>query len=182
MELVIYTFVYLFVNIFFYLILLQKTKSGGRVKTDQINGYLLDRGFQVFIESYPESQTLFNYEDLNLKKFLPGAYVRYNGDFHTVSDPFRRPLDLYASLISPIGSLVDKVKVGIFSILIRFKALDEIFEGADENTRLHLSSSLRLSDNMIDRFFSPFYQVSFIYLFLYEILLEFNLNVYILYV
>ena len=35
----------------------------------------------------------------------------FSGAFHVVSDPFRRPQDLYASIISPIGSFVDKAKV-----------------------------------------------------------------------
>lgn len=65
----------------------------------------------MFIESYPQSIEFFNYQDLKLKSFLPGALVRYNGKFYTVSDPFRRPQDLLASLLSPIGSLVDKIKV-----------------------------------------------------------------------
>ena len=52
---------------------------GGRVRTDNVDGYLLDRGFQVFIDSYPEAKSLFNndFSDLNLKSFLPGALVHY---------------------------------------------------------------------------------------------------------
>lgn len=61
-------------------IILESTDGpGGRVKSDKIEGYLLDRGFQVFIDSYPEALNLFNsdYGDLELKSFLPGALVRY---------------------------------------------------------------------------------------------------------
>lgn len=52
---------------------------GGRVRTDEVDGYLLDRGFQVFIDSYPEAISLFDndYKPLNLKSFWPGALVRY---------------------------------------------------------------------------------------------------------
>ena len=52
---------------------------GGRVRTDNVDGYLLDRGFQVFIDSYPEAKSLFDndFSDLNLKSFLPGALVHY---------------------------------------------------------------------------------------------------------
>lgn len=52
---------------------------GGRVRTDVVDGYLLDRGFQVFIDSYPEAKSLFDddFNDLNLKSFLPGALVHY---------------------------------------------------------------------------------------------------------
>lgn len=27
---------------------------GGRVRTDEVDGFLLDRGFQIFLTSYPE--------------------------------------------------------------------------------------------------------------------------------
>ena len=52
---------------------------GGRVRTDVVDGYLLDRGFQVFIDSYPEAKSLFDgsFNELNLKPFLPGALVYY---------------------------------------------------------------------------------------------------------
>ena len=41
-------------------------------------------------------------------------YLYLSGAFHVVSDPFRRPQDLYASIISPIGSFIDKAKVRLF--------------------------------------------------------------------
>lgn len=135
---------------------------GGRVRTDLVNGFLLDRGFQVFIEAYPEAQALLDYDKLELKPFLPGALVRYDNDFHVVSDPFRRPQDLIPSLISPIGSLIDKIKVGLFSVLIRLKSLDEIFEEVDETTLKHLSITKGISESMVQRFFSPFYQGIFL--------------------
>lgn len=46
---------------------------------------------QVFIEAYPEPTRQLNYKKLNLKKFDPGAVVRYDGGFHLVSDPIRKP-------------------------------------------------------------------------------------------
>ncbi|CAN0231849.1 unnamed protein product, partial [Phaeothamnion confervicola] len=64
---------------------------GGRVRTDVVDGFLLDRGFQVFIEEYPEVRRQLDYEALNLKRFEPGALVRCDGGLHLVSDPLRRP-------------------------------------------------------------------------------------------
>lgn len=48
-------------------------------------------GRQVFIEAYPEPTRQLNYKKLDLQKFDPGAVVRYNGGFHLVSDPIRKP-------------------------------------------------------------------------------------------
>jgi phytoene dehydrogenase-like protein len=49
-------------------------RAGGRIKTDSVNGFRLDRGFQVLLTSYPEAQMLLDYEALQLKT-LPGATV-----------------------------------------------------------------------------------------------------------
>lgn len=31
---------------------------GGRIRTDEVNGFVLDRGFQVFIEAYPQCRQM----------------------------------------------------------------------------------------------------------------------------
>ena len=31
---------------------------GGRVRTDEVDGFLLDRGFQIFLTSYPECKVV----------------------------------------------------------------------------------------------------------------------------
>ena len=34
---------------------------GGRVRTDEVDGFLLDRGFQVLLTAYPETQRQLDY-------------------------------------------------------------------------------------------------------------------------
>ena len=46
---------------------------GGRVQTDKIDGFLLDRGFQIFLTSYPTAKQLLDYEALDLKPFYAGS-------------------------------------------------------------------------------------------------------------
>ena len=48
---------------------------GGRIRTDVVNGFRLDRGFQVFLTSYPEAKRILDYDALRLTPFLPGALV-----------------------------------------------------------------------------------------------------------
>ena len=64
---------------------------GGRIQTDSYKGFLLDRGFQIYIDSYPQLQNnnIINSQQLDLVSFNPGAYIYYNNAFHIVSDPFR---------------------------------------------------------------------------------------------
>src|SRR6266403_5500618 len=46
---------------------------GGRVRTDEMDGFLLDRGFQVLLTGYPEARRSLDYSRLELKAFLPGV-------------------------------------------------------------------------------------------------------------
>ena len=51
---------------------------GGRVRTDVIDGFRLDRGFQVLLTAYPEIARQFDLDILDLRRFEPGAMV-WNG-------------------------------------------------------------------------------------------------------
>ena len=41
---------------------------GGRVRTDVVDGFRLDRGFQVLLTAYPEARRVLDYEALNLTR------------------------------------------------------------------------------------------------------------------
>jgi len=84
---------------------------GGRARTDRVEGFQLDRGFQVFLSGYPEARRVLDYAALDLKPFHPGALIRFAGRFHQLTDPFRRPEDLVQTLFSPIGTLADKYRL-----------------------------------------------------------------------
>ena len=79
---------------------------GGRVRTDAIEGFFLDRGFQVLLTAYPECKRLLDYDALGLRPFVPGVLVRVEGRFERIVDPFRRPLDALSTLRSSVGSLM----------------------------------------------------------------------------
>ena len=84
---------------------------GGRVRTDRVDGFLLDRGFQVLLTAYPEAQQELDYAALDLKPLLPGALIRVDGRFHRVVDPWRRPIEAALNALAPVGSLADKARV-----------------------------------------------------------------------
>jgi len=64
---------------------------GGRVRTDKVDGFLLDRGFQVLLTAYPELKTQIDMSALDLKMFSSGALVMRDGRSSVVTDPFREP-------------------------------------------------------------------------------------------
>ncbi|XP_044498081.1 15-cis-phytoene desaturase, chloroplastic/chromoplastic [Mangifera indica] len=139
-----------------FLLLEASDAVGGRVRTDTLNGFLLDRGFQIFITAYPEAQKLLDYNALNLQKFYSGAKIFYNGEFHTVADPLRHFGDSLNSLANPVGSVLDKFLIGLTRVRVLTQSDEEIFS-AGEVSVLDLLKSIGFSDSIIDRFFKPFF-------------------------
>ncbi len=144
-----------------FLVLEAQDGVGGRVRTDKVDGFLLDRGFQVLLTAYPECQRVLDYEALDLKPFYPGALVRIEGKFHRVADFWRRPLAGVGTLFAPVGSIVDKFRVNQLRNRVRKHGVDELFSLPETTTAEHLRS-FGFSEQMIDRFFRPFFSGIFL--------------------
>jgi protoporphyrinogen oxidase len=136
-------------------------RAGGRVKTDIVDGFRLDRGFQVLLTSYPEAQMLLDYEALQLKTFLPGATVLYDGGQFEIADPFRRPSALLATVFAPVGSLKDKINTFVLKQKLIRKSIKGIFL-QEQKSSLEQLKSYGFSSKMINRFFKPFFSGIFL--------------------
>lgn len=128
---------------------------GGRVRTDEVMGFRLDRGFQVLLTAYPEARAVLDYSTLGLRAFFPGALVRFGGRFHRVADPWRDPLAGVAGALSPIGSFADKLRVARLRHRACAGSLAELFARPEATSERRLRE-LGFTDAMIDRFFRPF--------------------------
>ncbi|MEH0400228.1 FAD-dependent oxidoreductase [Mesorhizobium sp. B2-3-3] len=71
---------------------------GGRMRTDRRDGFLLDRGFQVFNTSYPQVKRRLDLRALRLRPFTPGLVARTSSGRVRLTDPTRRPGDAGALL------------------------------------------------------------------------------------
>lgn len=129
---------------------------GGRVRTDLVDGFKLDRGFQVFLTAYPEARKILDYERLHLRTFYPGALIRQGGMFHRLADPFRRVIDGLATAFSPLGSFLDKLKVAELRVKLEFTSLEQIFR-APESTTAQFLAKQGFSEDFINSFFRPFF-------------------------
>jgi phytoene dehydrogenase-like protein len=127
---------------------------GGRVRTDAVDGFLLDRGFQVFLTAYPEARRWLDYGALDLRPMTPGALVWKGGARHRVSDPFRRPQDLLATLRAPIGTLADKMRIALLRRQAQAGTLEDVFRRPETSTLAALQAR-GFSDGMIDGFLRP---------------------------
>lgn len=129
---------------------------GGRVRTDVVDGFRIDRGFQVLLTAYPEAQRVFDYGALDLRPFAPGALVRADGRWHRVSDPLRAPRDLPATLAADVGSLADKLRVLRQRQRVRAGSLDALWAREETTTETMLRERDGFSDAMMERFWRPF--------------------------
>jgi protoporphyrinogen oxidase len=112
---------------------------GGRVRSDRVDGFVLDRGFQVLLAAYPEARAVLDFDALRLCSFEPGALVHADGAFSTVSDPLRRPSSALATLRAPVGDLLTKTRVGALGLLARAWPADGPAAGRDPSTAQWLS-------------------------------------------
>jgi phytoene dehydrogenase-like protein len=138
------------------LVLEASDAPGGRVRTDRVDGFLLDRGFQVLLTAYPEARRLLDYKALKLRTFAPGALVRTGGKLHRVADPFRQPWAVPATLMAPIGTLADKLLIARLRKHVLSGSLDEIWM-RPETSALEALRSFGFGERMIDSFFRPFF-------------------------
>jgi phytoene dehydrogenase-like protein len=129
---------------------------GGRIRTDQVEGFRLDRGFQILLTGYPEISQHFDTKALRLRPFARGALVRHGGRFHHFADPFRGSLGNALSIaVDPVVSLNDKLCVARLRRLVKHGQPADLFKKPEMTTRQFLEE-YGFSSKMVDRFFAPF--------------------------
>lgn len=128
---------------------------GGRVRSDQVDGFILDRGFQVLLTGYPAAQRRFDYDALDLQAFAPGVRIHVNGDVHRIGDPFREPLAAFATLRAPIFRVNDLARLLFWRRAIT-RPSGQTVATRGQGTTAELFEALRFSPRSIERFFRPF--------------------------
>ncbi|HSI77743.1 MAG TPA: NAD(P)/FAD-dependent oxidoreductase [Lunatimonas sp.] len=141
---------------YFPVILESKDRVGGRIKTDLVDGYLLDHGFQVLLTSYPEAQRYLDFDALDLKHFHPGAMIFDSGEIVAVHDPLRRPTQFLNMAFSKVGNVFDKIKIYRLTKELKGKHEEEIFSAPEMTTSEYLKKR-GFSEKMIRLFFRPFF-------------------------
>ncbi len=138
------------------LVLEEKNQVGGRIATENVGGFLLDRGFQVLQTGYPDINSYLDLEGLHLKDFPSGVVIRYEGDFHQFADPRKHPGSLLSTVVSPIGTIGDRIRMLKLVRSVTKKTMAEIFEEKEE-TALAFLKGRGFTDTYINSFFIPFF-------------------------
>ncbi len=134
----------------------QSDGVGGRVRTDPMDGFLLDRGFQVFLDAYPEAGDLLDKESLDLRAFKPGALIYKTSGLWRIMDVLREPRHLIKSIFAPVGSLADKLRVAALKVRLMRLSIEDIARHEDMTTESYLQRA-GFTPPMIDGFFRSFY-------------------------
>jgi len=131
-------------------------RVGGRVKSDDLNGFPADHGFQVLLTEYSEAQRYLDYEKLDLINFLPGSVIFKNGKMEKIGDPLRDVSFLWPTTFADVGSVNDKRLILQLSLALKKKSIEAIFEAPETTTLVYLQN-YGFSEEMIKDFFQPFF-------------------------
>ncbi len=127
---------------------------GGRVATESLEGFLLDRGFQFLLTAYPEARRQLDYEALQLKTLHRDFLSFFNGKFHRLADPFRKPME-------SVCKALDSTSETDFSPDSRLPAdatcsIEEIFKRPEVATAAHVKQR-GIPERTVSRFLRPFF-------------------------
>lgn len=133
---------------------------GGRVRSDRLDGFVLDRGFQVLFDAYPAVRRNLDLDALDLQPFEPGAIICHDGRRSVLTDPLRdrRLADIVAAGLTSAIPLADKLRTMRLALWLSLTG-----GGSDQNVEPDTQTTLQFlraegfGGEIIDRFFRPFF-------------------------
>ena len=131
-------------------------RIGGRVASDAIDGFTVDRGFQIFLSAYPEAPRFLDLRALDLKAFPPGALVWNGARTAAIAHPLREPMAAIGGILRGALPIADAMKMIPFALA----ALRGPADGpgaASGKTALSQLESAGISRRTIDSFFRSFF-------------------------
>jgi len=133
---------------------------GGRVRTDEVDGLLLDRGFQVYNPAYPEGRRLLDLDVLRLQPLAPGVAVALDDSRgrtrrYRLLDPRRDQRRLLESALSGVVGPRDAAVLLAWATRALQSAGPEIAAEPDSSTATALAE-MGLSEGAIERLLRPF--------------------------
>ncbi|GAA4088153.1 FAD-dependent oxidoreductase [Nocardioides kongjuensis] len=90
-------------------------RVGGRVGSDVVDGFTLDRGFQVLNTAYPALRRTVRLQDLDLRLLPSGVRVRREGRLHDLPHPLASPAAPLRALTSGATGLRGKAALARYA-------------------------------------------------------------------
>ncbi|WP_067497479.1 NAD(P)/FAD-dependent oxidoreductase [Actinoplanes sp. TFC3] len=130
-------------------------RIGGRVATDVVDGWHLDRGFQVLNTAYPRVPALVDIDALDMRYFTSGVLVRRGDRLHRLENPLRDPLTAPQTLGSGVGTLADRLKFAALAARCATYDPKRLLNGRETTTQEALRKA-GLSHRIIEEVLRPF--------------------------
>ncbi|OKJ61622.1 NAD(P)/FAD-dependent oxidoreductase [Streptomyces sp. CB02261] len=128
---------------------------GGRMRSDRVEGFVVDRGFQVFNTSYPQVRRRLPLRDLRLRPFTPGVLIHDSSGRLRFTDPTRRPRTLPDLLPGRLAGPRDLAALGLLSARDMLSPPGLLKRRPETTTRTALADA-GVSEALVERFFRPF--------------------------
>ncbi|MDG4783110.1 NAD(P)/FAD-dependent oxidoreductase [Micromonospora sp. WMMD961] len=136
-------------------------RLGGRVATDVVDGYLIDRGFQVLNTAYPRLGTLLDTDRLDLGYFTSGVLVRKGDDLLRLVNPLREPTGGPGTALAGVGSLRDRLRFAALAAGCATLPAARLLAAPETSAETALRRA-GLSDAIIEELLRPFLSGVFI--------------------
>ncbi|NJP65321.1 FAD-dependent oxidoreductase [Streptomyces sp. ventii] len=132
---------------------------GGRMRTDRRDGFLLDRGFQVFNTAYPQVARRLDLRSLRLHPFTSGVLVHTLEGRVRWDNPTRSPRRAAGALTSGAADARDLLALGRLSardMLLSGPTLHRALRRSPERTTREELERSGLSDRLVSELLHPF--------------------------
>jgi hypothetical protein len=136
-------------------------RVGGRVTSDVVDGFILDRGFQLYNPSYAEGKRLLDYQALDFKSFTPGIAIRDNKRLRIVVDPFRSEDFRFNVLKDLPGGITSKLGLLRYFVQNLLQADANIAISKDISAQEALTRT-GVKNDLLEKLFRPFLQGVFL--------------------
>jgi phytoene dehydrogenase-like protein len=131
-------------------------RPGGRIATDLVDGFRLDRGFQVLNTIYPALRATVDLAPLRLCPFVPGAAIRAcDGALHTFGNPLRRPALAWPTVVDGLFGPLDKIRLVGWTAQVVATPPQRTAKRIDRTAARDLAVS-HLDGPVVEQFLRPF--------------------------
>lgn len=132
-------------------------RIGGRVRTDHIDGFTLDRGFQLYNPAYPEGRRVW--PNIELRQFAPGVDVVRAGVTYSLEVPCRSLRSVPASVKAVRALGIARGAVALGRYVAQLGTLRHPRRGVGGDGEMSIEAALRgcgVDDATLDVIVRPF--------------------------
>jgi len=133
----------------------ERPSVGGRVRSRVVDGYTLDRGFQVLSTAYPAARRELDLDALELRAFSPGATIARPNHRSTLADPLADPAAAVPTLLNRDVRTADKLRLLRLQRRLRRTSFEELSD--DGMTIREYLAEEGFSRAFVEHFAEPFY-------------------------